>query len=224
MARKKRRQRPAPDIEIIETLQPAPETFDFGTSKNPKPWYLVYTTAKGEERAAGALKAAGCQVFWPHLERVIRRKNKPEVKNLVSTFPRYLFAEGLPSLARRMTIVGPDGHSGVTIDGRPVDDIRELDGVVCVISNHLGWCKVPRQAIMKVAEYQGTFARPVPAREQKIIKALEPGARVTIIDGPFMGFHATVVDSIGLEVARVLIDIFGRETPAEFELAQIEAA
>lgn len=222
MARKKKRPRPIPEIEIIETLQPAPMDLDFGTKEEPKHWYLVWTRPRGEAKAADGLAEAGCQVFWPHFERVIRRKNKPEVHNLVSTFPRYLFASGLPKLAQRLTVVGPDGRTGVTIDGRPIDDIREIEGVVAVVSNSRGWSTVPRAIIENIAAYQGTVAHPVPAPEPKKKLGLDPGDRVTVIDGPFASFQATVVDVMGLETARVLIDIFGRETPAEFDVRQLE--
>lgn len=224
MARKKKRPRPIPEIEIIETLQPAPADLDFGTKEAPKHWYLVWTTPRGEERAAKGLAEAGCQVFWPHFERVTKRKNKPEITNKVSTFRRYLFASGLPSLARRLTVVGSDGRTGITIDGRPIDDIRQIDGVVAVVSSERGWCRVPEPAMRAVVAYQGKTARPVPSREPKAALKVQPGDRVKVIDGPFASFQATVVEAIGLEAAKVLIDIFGRQTAAEFDLAQIEAA
>lgn len=224
MARKKRRVRPVPEIEIIEALQPAPADIDFGTKEQPKHWYLVWTTPRGEERATEGLSEAGCQVFWPHLIRTTKRKNKPEVTNKVSTFPRYIFASGLPRLAQRLTVVGPDGKTGVTIDGRPIDDIREIEGIISVVSNSRGWCTVPRAAIEKIIKMQGEQPEPVSTAKPKRKPAVTPGEQVVVIDGPFASFQATVVEAIGLEAARVLIDIFGRKTLAEFEVAQIEAA
>jgi transcription antitermination factor NusG len=224
MARKKRRARPIPEIDIIETLQPAPADLDFGTKEEPKHWYLVWTRPRGEAKAAEGLAEAGCQVFWPHFERVIRRKNKPEIRNLISTFPRYLFASGLPKLAQRLTVVGPDGKTGVTIDGRPIEDIREIEGVVAVIRNERGWCPVPRSDIEKIAKMHGDHAQPVSSNQRKPRPVITPGERVLIIEGPFASFYATVIESVGMETARVLIDIFGRKTPAEFDLAQIAAA
>lgn len=224
MSRKKKRPRPVPEIEIVETLQPAPSDLDFGTEDEPKHWYLVWTRPRGEARAADGLIQAGCKVFWPHFERVIRRKNKPEIKNLISTFPRYLFASGLPKLAQRLTVVGPDGKTGVTIDGRPIEDIREIDGVVAVVRNSYGWCVVPRAVIEKIAAYQGAVAQPVPVPEPKKKVGLDPGDRVTVIEGPFASFQATVAEVMGLESARVLIDIFGRQTLADFDINQLEIA
>lgn len=222
MARKKKRPRPIPEIEIIETLQPAPSDLDFGTKDEPKLWYLVWTTPRGEARAADGLSEAGCQVFWPHFERVIRRKNKPEIKNLISTFPRYLFASGLPKLAQRLTVVGPDGKTGITIDGRPIEDIREIDGVVSVVRNSQGWCTVPRGVVEQIAAYQGPVAHPVPPVAPVVRLDAQPGDRVIVIEGPFASFQATVADVLGLEVVRVLVDLFGRETPVDLDPRQIE--
>lgn len=223
MVRKKKRPRPIPEIEIIETLQPAPTDLDFGTKERPKLWYLVWTTPRGEERAAEGLLEAGCQVFWPHCIRTTKRKNKPEVTNKVSTFPRYLFVSGLPSLARRLTIVGPDGKTGITVDGRPVTDIRDFEGVVSVVRNSQGWCPVPRGVIQAVALTHNSHPEPVSsAKAQR--RNPEPGNRVVILDGPFMHFQATVMEVLGPEHGVILIDMFGGQVRAEIGLASIAAA
>lgn len=223
MARKKKRPRPIPEIEIIETLQPAPADLDFGTKDHPKPWYLVWTTPRGEEKAAEGLREAGCQVFWPHFIRVTKRRNKPEITNKVSTFQRYLFASGLPRLAQRLTVVGPDGKTGVTIDGRPIDNIREIDGIISVVSNSRGWCVVPRIAIEDIVKMHGDHPEPQssasPARQKP-----KSGDRVVILDGPFMHFYATVMDVLGSEAGLILIDMFGGQVKAEIGLASIAAA
>ena len=53
------------------------------------------------------------------------------------------------------------------------------------------------------------------------VPKLAPGERVVITGGPFMHFQATVVDRLGLDAARVLIDIFGGQTPAEIGVADL---
>lgn len=223
MARKKKRPRPIPEIEIIETLQPAPADLDFGTKESPKLWYLVWTTPRGEERAADGLLEAGCQVFWPHCIRTTRRRNKPEVTNKVSTFPRYLFASGLPKLTQRLTLVGPDGRTGITIDGRPIENIREIDGVAAVVSNERGWCAVPRAAIEKIAQTHGDHPEPVSSAIPSGAKP-QTGDRVVILDGPFMGFFATVMDVLGHDEGSILIDMFGGHVKADIGLASIAPA
>lgn len=78
---------------------------------------------------------------------------------------------------------------------------------------------------------------PTPLREDevaKIIKRMEaaqpkvrvtyrPGQAVHIIDGPFADFRGTV-EEVNMEKGkvRVLVSMFGRETPVELDLLQVE--
>ncbi|MGB8643913.1 MAG: transcription termination/antitermination protein NusG [Anaerolineae bacterium] len=79
--------------------------------------------------------------------------------------------------------------------------------------------------------------KPVPLREEEVTKILkrmeaaEPKVHVTfrtgqtvhIIDGPFADFHGTV-DNVDMTKGkvRVLVSFFGRETPVELDLLQVE--
>ncbi len=79
--------------------------------------------------------------------------------------------------------------------------------------------------------------KPVPLREEevnKILKRMEteepkvhvtfrPGQTVHIIDGPFADFRGTV-DNVDMTKGkvRVLVSFFGRETPVELDLLQVE--
>ena len=60
--------------------------------------------------------------------------------------------------------------------------------------------------------------RPVRARQ-----TFSPGEKVKIIDGPFESFTGTVEDvNQEKNKLRVLVEIFGRNTPVEVDLLQIE--
>ena len=79
--------------------------------------------------------------------------------------------------------------------------------------------------------------KPTPLREDevnKILKRMEteqpkvrvtyrPGQAVHIIDGPFADFRGTV-DEVNMEKGkvRVMVSFFGRETPVELDLLQVE--
>ncbi|MBI5033600.1 MAG: transcription termination/antitermination protein NusG [Chloroflexi bacterium] len=79
--------------------------------------------------------------------------------------------------------------------------------------------------------------KPQPLREEdvaKILKRMEtdqpkvrvtyrPGQAVRIIDGPFADFRGTV-EEVNMEKGkvRVLVSMFGRETPLELDLLQVE--
>ncbi len=60
-------------------------------------------------------------------------------------------------------------------------------------------------------------------RKPKQKSALNVGDKVRIIDGPFANFNG-VVDEVNKEKnkVRVMVSIFGRATPVEFEFLQVE--
>jgi len=90
----------------------------------------------------------------------------------------------------------------------------------------------------KVVGFMGG-EKPIPLREedaQKILERLrqaeikpkpryqfEPGDRVRVIQGPFANFHG-VVEEVKPDKGkvRVLVSIFGRETPVELEFAHVQ--
>lgn len=75
--------------------------------------------------------------------------------------------------------------------------------------------------------------QPVPLTDAEVesmgieVKSIEvdykAGDRVNIIDGPFEGYIGSVVDvDVEKNSVQIMISIFGRETPAELELDQVE--
>ena len=83
--------------------------------------------------------------------------------------------------------------------------------------------------------FVGTESKPVPLTEAEVQKlgiekksvevTYKDGDLVTVTSGPFEGFSG-VVEMLDAEknVVRVAISMFGRETPVEFELDQVESA
>lgn len=88
-----------------------------------------------------------------------------------------------------------------------------------------------------VTGFVGSGTRPTPLRDDEVerilkrIEAEEPtvrvsfreGQQVRIVDGPFSDFHG-IVDEIDMErgKVRLLVSFFGRETPVELDLLQVE--
>jgi len=89
-----------------------------------------------------------------------------------------------------------------------------------------------------VTSFVGSGNKPVPLQEheirgiQKQVKSeaqpkvsveYEVGENVRVIDGPFTDFHGKVTD-INVEKGKlkVLVNMFGRETPVELDLLQVE--
>lgn len=196
------------------TLNPPPSDLDLEPCTK---WYLVHTAPRAEAKVQKALEEAGCQTFWPSEHIVITAPRRKTMEHDVGTFPRYLFASGMPFRERKIDRV-QDDQTVVTINGRPVDDIREIDGVQYVVSNSAGWLRVPNAAIAAIAGYQARKEIP------KLSPRLKPGDKAMVLSGPFMGFMAEIVEAIGVHDAKVVIDLFGGSVPVTMALAQLDAA
>lgn len=205
---------------VEETKVPAPADLDLAAE-----WFLVFTAPRMEAKVSKALTEAGCSVFLPAIHRVISQRYR-RTEHDIATYPRYLFVAGVPFRWRGRDYVGEDGVSVVTIDGRPIVDIRDIDGVVDVVGTPRGWLKVPSKAIAAVAEFQNDYVPPCSnvLQPPKARRPLVGGEQVNVINGPFATFQAVVVDMIGLERAEVLIDIFGQKTPMQIDIDQLDAA
>ncbi len=86
-----------------------------------------------------------------------------------------------------------------------------------------------------VTGFVGPESKPVPLTEDEVRKlgiekqvievTYKVGDLVTVKEGPFEGFSG-IVEMLNTEnnVVRVAISMFGRETPVEFELKQVQSA
>ncbi len=213
MGNRKNRERPAETAvrTFVETMNPAPDDLDPNLH-----WLLVCTRPRAEAKAAEGLRAAGCTVFLPTRKRVITM-GKRRIENDVATFPGYLFAAGVPFRTVAHDHVTAD-RKVVTVNGRPIDDIRDIDGVVRVHGTERGWLRVPPSIIRAVAELQNA---PEPKRPAN---RFHPGDNVLVISGPFMDFFAVVVDQVGQHEAKVLIEIMGAEREVSLGISQLDAA
>lgn len=207
---------PLPERSFIETRNPAPVDLDPNLH-----WLLIATSPRGERRAREGLEAAGCKVFLPTLHRVITwNYGRRKLEHDVPTFPGWLFAAGVPFRERSVDHVGDDQQTVVTTNGRPIRDIREIDGVQTVVTNNGRWVRVHPAAIRAVADWQNSIVPPPPPVR------FEADSRVRIVSGPFAGFYATAVEAIGLSdvFVDVLVEIFGRSSVVNLENSQLDAA
>ncbi|HZK21996.1 MAG TPA: transcription termination/antitermination protein NusG [Oscillospiraceae bacterium] len=86
-----------------------------------------------------------------------------------------------------------------------------------------------------VTGFVGPESKPIPLTDEEVQKLgveqrvvnmnYEVGDLVAVVDGPFEGFSGIVEEiSTTKNMVRVLISMFGRETPVEFEFDQVENA
>lgn len=158
-------------------------------------WFLIYTNPKCERRAQLGLMRAGYQTYLPTMRRVIEKPGHPTTERIVAMFPRYLFVSG-----KQRTM------------------IRTIDGVQDVVRNGLDWAPVPPLAIAAMVSFQNE-----PVKEDKGPR-FKIGSEVKIVDGPFASFYAVVEQTMSHEIARVFVNIFGRETKVDLHVDQMAAA
>lgn len=187
-------------------------------------WYVVRTNIKCEDKAERNLKAAGFQTYapWQKFERLNRRK-RVWVQHEMRLAPRYLFLD-TGDLPREDT---------------PWGVIRACEGVECVLGVEgrpipLNRLQVSQLEAIRAAEADFAFdetragklhRREIGKTKKETTKMRFPvGSKVRISDGPFTSFNGEVTNVNGRGHIMVLASIFGRLTPVELEVQQVQAA
>ena len=105
--------------------------------------------------------------------------------------------------------------------------------LIKMIMNDVSWHLV--RNVRGVTGFVGSANRPIPLTEEEIITlgierheievGYEVGSTVKVVDGPLEGFLGTV-EEIELDKSRVrvIVSMFGRETPIDLDFDQIEVA
>ena len=172
-------------------------------------WYVVHTYSGHEERAKQSLldlaKTEGCEeqfgeIFIPQTvsESVTKSGKKKSVAK--TSFPGYMLVQ-MDLTDHTMHIVKSTpkitGFVGATKTPRPLPDHEVL------------------QITSEEAREQ--------AKEVVPDVQFSKGEAVKVMEGPFSNFDG-VIDEVKPDKAkvRVLVSIFGRETPVELEYSQVE--
>ncbi len=198
--------------EPVKAEEPAAEAEDVTAPRDPRrKWFVIHTYSGYEAKvksnlerriASMGMKEKIFQVLIPtEKEKEIKAGKRREVDRKI--FPGYVLVEVL------------------------VDEKGELENDTWyVIRNTPG-----------VTGFVGSGARPIPLEDREVRQLLrqlrdetpkyrityQKGSPVRITSGPFMDFTG-VVDEIMMEKekVRVLVSIFGRETPVELDFGQVE--
>lgn len=185
--------------------KPEPGHIIIGKSKDKRAhWYVVHTYSGQESRVAHQLKqrvnSLGLEdkileILIPTQEKIeIRSGEKQKVKEKI--FPGYLLVKMILTDQSWLTVrttAGITGFVGVGSKPTPLED-KEVKAI---------------QKFMKM-------------EAPKFKTKFSVGEAVKIIDGPFADFLGTVenIDETKGKV-RVLVSIFGRETPVELDFLQV---
>lgn len=172
-----------------------------------KNWYVVHTYSGHENKVKTNLEkriettGMSEQIFRilvPTEEKIEKKKGKEKIVSK-KIFPGYVLVEMV-----------------MTDDSWYV--VRNTPGVTGFVSS--GTKPLPLQAdeIKDILQDMGLVDR-------KIVAEFAEGDRVQIIDGPFEDFVGIVREVNSQQRrAKVLVSMFGRETPLELEFYQIEKA
>ena len=200
---------PAVKPEVVEEAKPEektaePEVPAEDQVKGERRWFVIQTFTGQEDKVKQAieqtiesegLKNRVFQVLVP-TEETIEIKGGKRYEKTRKMFPGYVFLE-------------------MILDEKSWYLIRQTTGVARFIGTKVTPTPVSDKEMARVLKQLG--------KEERLEVSFERGEAVRVISGPFRGYTGTV-DEINAEKGKlkVLINIFGRDTPVEvnFEHAQ----
>ncbi|WP_246167917.1 transcription termination/antitermination protein NusG [Thermosulfurimonas marina] len=169
-------------------------------------WYVVYVWAGREREVAEALKARFAE---EGLAEVLEQVVVPPEKIIEVVFSPE------KHVSRRF-------YSGYILvklqDGEGAFELlRNVEGVVGIMGDGKPRPLTEEEARKLLEQIAVEEIKPKPRYQ------FMPGDRVRITEGPFANFHG-VVDEVKPDKGkvRVLVSIFGRETPVEIEFAHVQ--
>jgi transcription termination/antitermination protein NusG len=137
------------------------------------------------------------------MEDVIEFKNGKKVISAKKVFPGYLLAR-------------------LDLDDDSWYVVRNTPGVTGFVGNGAKPTPLSRKEVESILQVKIDELTGVPAGRAKPRLEYETGESVRVKEGPFADFTGTIaeINEASLKL-KVLVNIFGRETPVELEFAQV---
>lgn len=185
-----------------------------------KSWYVVRTNIKCEGKAANNIRLAGFDYYLPmmRLEKKHRRTNVVTVVER-PLMPRYLFVGFNPKAKHFGFVRACDGVERLLeVDGEPVPVGAETVQEIFLAEIDMCFDDTREARIHRKEEansYKQTMAMRFPANKHVFIS--DPKSA-------FADLSAIVEEVTKTGSVRVLLELFGRLTPVEFEGRQLSAA
>ena len=170
-----------------------------------KKWYVVHTLTGKENKVKVSIEKMAEARALSHLLGRILIPTETEIRTAAGQrrevkrklYPGYVLIEAVPTVAVRQLILQTNGVThfvGSSDEPVPLRQ-EEVERILTTIGEE--------------------------SRRPKAIWAVDQSVRAT--DGPFSEFTAKIVEvNPDRETLKVLISIFGRETPVELDFTQIE--
>ena len=194
--------------EVIE--EPAPVRVESPYDR-PGRWFVIHSYAGYENKVKSNLESRIAsmnmeerifEVVIP-MEDVIEFKNGKKVISAKKVFPGYLLAR-------------------LDLDDDSWYVVRNTPGVTGFVGNGAKPTPLSRKEVESILQVKIDEATGVPAGRAKPRLEYEPGESVRVKEGPFADFTGTIaeINEASLKL-KVLVNIFGRETPVELEFSQV---
>jgi transcriptional antiterminator NusG len=173
-----------------------------------KNWYVVHTFTGYENKVKEAVE---------HLTRVHGWHDK--IGRVLIPYERVVMQRTLTTQTQHRNLM--PGY--VFVEVSPDEEIFNQIGRIPGISSFLGPGGKPQALSNEDIEAMLDLVESRASKPKQLIK-YRKGEQVKVVDGPFANFIG-VIDEIDEEKAklRVLVTIFGRQTPLELEVTQVEA-
>lgn len=171
-----------------------------------KQWYVVHTLTGHEDRVKASIERRAAAVGLKDrfgrilvlIEEELRgtRRGRRQVTRL-KTFPGYVFVE-------------------MDLDDQTRALVRNTSGVT-------GFVGPDRQPVaLRPDEIQNILAT-TSEEAPRVRAAWHEGETIRITTGPFEGFVGRIVEvNLAKETLKVMVSIFGRETPVDLDFADVE--
>ena len=198
-------------VDAEDLVEPEPEAEPVVSPYDrPGKWYVVHTQSGYEKKVKSNLEARTAsmnmegsifEVAIP-LEDVVEVKNGKRVVVQKKMFPGYLLVRCRLDDDSWYVIRNTPGVTGFVGAGAKPSPLRRKD-----VENFLGVKDEDRE---------------VAAAKIKPRMQYEMGETVRVKDGPFADFSGEVIELNAEQLkVKVLVNIFGRETPVELEFSQV---
>jgi transcriptional antiterminator NusG len=201
-----------PTAEVVDAeslIEPQPEPV-VSPYDRPGKWYVVHTQSGYEKKVKSNLEARTASMNMEEriyevaipLEDVAEFKNGKRVVVQKKMFPGYLLVRCRLDDDSWYVIRNTPGVTGFVGAGAKPSPLRRKD-----VENFLG---------TKDDDHEVAAAKIKPRMQYEV------GETVRVKDGPFADFSGEVIELNAEQLkVKVLVNIFGRETPVELEFSQV---
>jgi len=184
-------------------------------------WYAVHTYVGQEDRVEGHLmeraKKLGMlrtkifQVLQPTEKAVELQDGGKKVEVERKLFPGYVFVQ--------MDVEDDDAPGEL---GESWEVVRGTNGVTGFVGTATRPVPLSQDEVQRLLASVGVAAQAAEEPAPKVKVDLKPGDMVRVTSGPFADFSGVVSEVNAAQAkVKVLVSIFGRETPVELDFAQV---